>query len=315
MTLPTNLPTNLDTAALRIAARGWPVFPLRPGSKLPAIRDWEHRATTDPERIAAWWSRGPYNIGIACGPAGLVVLDLDAAHGHQPPRGWPEEVTHGRDVLRLLAREAGEPDPVDTYTVATPSGGEHRYFLAPSRETGGPELRNTTGDTGRGLGWHIDTRAAGGSITAAGSVRFIGHDLRRYRATNGRPPAPLPDWLHDALSGPATDPAGRVPMPPRPAKGLPPEGPRLEAYVRAALDGEVDAVTRAEPGTRATTLFRAAAHLGELVGGGALDPATVLTELRRAASSHNGIDGWTDEEARHHITNGLAAGIRHPRAS
>src|SRR5262245_30999328 len=124
MTLPPNLSTHLDTAALRIAARGWPVFPLRPGSKLPAVRDWEHRATTDPEQIAAWWSRGPYNIGIACGPAGLVVLDLDAAHGHQPPRGWPEEVGHGRDVLRLLAREAGEPDPVDTYTVSTPSGGE-----------------------------------------------------------------------------------------------------------------------------------------------------------------------------------------------
>lgn len=316
MTLPTNLPTHLDTAALRIAARGWPVFPLRPGSKLPAIRDWEHRATTDPERIAAWWSRGPYNIGIACGPAGLVVLDLDAAHGHRPPRGWPEEVTHGRDVLRLLAREAGEPDPVDTYTVATPSGGEHRYFLAPPD---GPELRNTTGDTGRGLGWHIDTRAAGGSITAAGSVRFIGRDLRRYRATDGRPPAPLPDWLHDALSGRAATglagPTGTT----RPAgvggsRPLPPAGPRLDAYVRAALDDEAEAVTRAEPGTRATTLFRAAAHLGELVGGGALDPATLVSVLRHAASYHTGVDGWTDQEARHHIANGMAAGIRHPRA-
>lgn len=327
MTLPPNMPTNLDTAALRIAARGWPVFPLRPGSKLPAIRDWEHRATTDPERIAAWWSRGPYNIGIACGPAGLVVLDLDAAHGHQPPRGWPDEVRHGRDVLRLLAREAGEPDPADTYTVATPSGGEHRYFLAPPQ---GPELRNTTGDTGRGLGWHIDTRAAGGSITAAGSLRFIAHELRRYRAVNGRPPAPLPTWLHDALSGRSpgltgptgtTRPAGvggttgEAADERRAARQLPPAGPRLDAYVKAALDDEAGAVTRAEPGTRATTLFRAAAHLGEIVGSGALDPATVVGVLRHAASYHNGVDGWTDQEARHHIANGLAAGLKNPRAS
>jgi bifunctional DNA primase/polymerase-like protein len=323
MTLPPNMSTNLDTAALRIAARGWPVFPLRPGSKLPAIRDWEHRATTDPERIAAWWSRGPYNIGIACGPAGLVVLDLDAAHGHQPPRGWPEEVRHGRDVLRLLAREAGEPDPVDTYTVATPSGGEHRYFLTPPDQ---PELRNTTGDTGRGLGWHIDTRAAGGSITAAGSLRFIGRDLRRYRATRGRPPAPPPTWLYEALSGRSpgltgptgtTRPAGvggATDGPHRTSKPLPPAGRRLEAYVQAALDDEADAVTRAEPGTRATTLFRAAAHLGELVGSGALDPATLVSVLRHAASHHIGVDDWTDQEARHHIANGMAAGIKHPRA-
>jgi hypothetical protein len=334
MTLPS---PNLDTAALRLAARGWPVFPLRPGSKLPAIRDWEHRATTDPERIAAWWSRAPYNIGIACGPAGLVVLDLDAAHGHQPPRGWSGEVRHGRDVLRLLAREAGEPDPVDTYTVTTPSGGEHRYFLTPP---GQPELRNTTGDTGRGLGWHIDTRAAGGSITAAGSIRFIGRELRRYRAVRGRPPAPLPGWLYDALSGRSpglTGPTGTT----RPAgvsdaaasaedgtagggaagggarrtsRPLPPAGPRLDAYVQAALDDEADAVRKAEPGIRATTLFRAAAHLGEIVGSGALDPATVMSVLRHAASYHLGVDGWTDQESRHHIANGMAAGLRHPRA-
>ncbi|MGH3936861.1 MAG: bifunctional DNA primase/polymerase [Pseudonocardiaceae bacterium] len=48
---------------------------------------------------------------------------------------------------------------------ASPSGGQHRYFLAP----GDRELRNTCA----GLGWRIDTRAAGGAIIAAGSVRRI----------------------------------------------------------------------------------------------------------------------------------------------
>jgi hypothetical protein len=315
--------SELLAAALAAARRGWPVLPLRPGSKLPAVRNWERRATTDPDRIAAWWHRTPHNVGIACGPAGLVVLDLDVAHGHRPPPDWSNRgAVHGRDILRLLADDAGQPDPTDTYTVATPTGGEHRYFLAPA----GPALRNTTGDTGRGLGWHLDTRATGGSITAAGSIRLIDGEPRRYRIIRDLPPAPLPTWIHTLLTGTPAPPA--PPGPPGPAESpgslgasgrahrpLPPAGPRLDAYVRAALDGEADAVARAEPGTRATTLFRAAVHLGELVGSGAVDEATVVETLRRGAAYHNGVDEWTDREARHHIGNGLAAGRRHPRAS
>jgi hypothetical protein len=310
--MPTpDLLSDLRRAALAAAGRGWPVFPLRTGSKLPAVRSWERRATTDPDRIAAWWSRTPHNVGIACGPAGLVVLDLDAAHGHRPPPDWSDRgAAHGRDILRLLAHDAGQPDPTGTYTVATPTGGEHRYFLAPA----GPALRNTTGDTGRGLGWHLDTRATGGSITAAGSIRLIAGEPRRYRVVRDLPPAPLPGWIHALLTASPAPPGSPGPAG-RAHRTLPPAGPRLDAYVRAALDGEADAVTRAEPGTRATTLFRAAVHLGELVGSGAVDEATVVETLRRGAAYHNGVDGWTDREARHHIGNGLAAGRRRPRAS
>lgn len=116
-----NLSRTRLAAALAAAARGWPVFPLYPFSKYPAVSDWENRATCDPDELAAWWSAAPYNTGIACGPAGLVVLDLDAAHGHTPPGEWADlGVTHGRDVLRTLADRAGQPDPIDTYTVLTP---------------------------------------------------------------------------------------------------------------------------------------------------------------------------------------------------
>ncbi len=98
----------LLAAALDAAARGWPVIPLRPGTKRPALHGeaacprtgpcvdghlkWERRATTDPDRICAAWSQAPYNIGIATGPAGLVVVDLDMPksttivvdlHGHR----------------------------------------------------------------------------------------------------------------------------------------------------------------------------------------------------------------------------------------
>lgn len=118
-------------AALRAAERGWPVFPVRPYNKHPAVRDWEHRATCDREEIIRWWAAAPYNIGIACRAAGLVVLDLDAGHGHPPPPWADLAVTHGRDVLRILADRAGQPDPVDTYTVATPNG-EHRSRSQPA---------------------------------------------------------------------------------------------------------------------------------------------------------------------------------------
>ena len=67
-------------SALAAADAGWHVFPCAPGSKRPALREnWQDLATTDPGRIRAWWARQPYNIGIACGPSGLVVIDLDVA--------------------------------------------------------------------------------------------------------------------------------------------------------------------------------------------------------------------------------------------
>ncbi|MFI6833712.1 bifunctional DNA primase/polymerase [Kribbella sp. NPDC050241] len=47
------------------------------GSKAPAIEDWPHNATTDAEQITQWWRDAPYNLGVATGPSGLLVIDLD----------------------------------------------------------------------------------------------------------------------------------------------------------------------------------------------------------------------------------------------
>lgn len=98
------------------------MFPLSPRSKVPAVKQWETVATTDPLRLRDWW---PFdarrNVGVACGPAGLVVIDLDETRGRLSDTWGPWGVRHGREVLALLARWAGEPDPVNTYTVLTPS--------------------------------------------------------------------------------------------------------------------------------------------------------------------------------------------------
>jgi Bifunctional DNA primase/polymerase, N-terminal len=45
----------LLSRALRLADRGWYVFPLRPGDKrpLPGFTNWQSRATTDPDQITS----------------------------------------------------------------------------------------------------------------------------------------------------------------------------------------------------------------------------------------------------------------------
>ncbi|MEU4805291.1 bifunctional DNA primase/polymerase [Actinosynnema sp. NPDC023587] len=277
-------------AAIAAVDRNWPVFPLRPFGKVPALKDWDRRATLDLDQVLAWWSHRPYNIGISCRAAGLLVVDLD------------QGVPHGRDVFADLARAHGADDPRDTYTVATPGGGEHRYFRAPETP-----LRNTAGKLGR----HVDTRSAGGYVAARGSLRHTTSGSRLYQVVRDLPVAPAPDWLVAALAPPVPAPRAEPADPPAPLD--PPDPRRVRAYRAAVVDGETGRVRSARPGTRAHVLFTAACRLGELVGAGFLDEHAAREVLLDAAAGHLGVDGWTRREAVHHIGNGLAAGRRRPR--
>ncbi|MFC6094364.1 bifunctional DNA primase/polymerase [Saccharothrix lopnurensis] len=281
----------LMRVALNAARDGHYVLPLWPRSKIAKDKDWQIIATRDPERIRDTWSARPFNIGIACQPSGLYVLDLDDAHGHEPPPRWAG-ARHGRDVLARLADAAGQPYPNRTYTVRTPSGGLHLYFRAPAE----PELRNTIGR----LGWRIDSRGAGGYIVAAGSVGTRGV----YRPMNRAPIAALPQWLIPLL------------LPPEPARALrsastAPRHP--DAYLDAVVTGEADKVRRAAPGQRHDILLRAANKLGRWVGGGELDEHEARAVLHAAATRHNGVEGWSAREAETTINDGLAWGMARPR--
>src|SRR5689334_10476202 len=72
-------------AALALAAAGIPVFPailaMRADGgcdKVPAIKDWQNKASVDPAQIEGWWRTYPHAApGIELGRAGLVVLDGD----------------------------------------------------------------------------------------------------------------------------------------------------------------------------------------------------------------------------------------------
>lgn len=281
----------LRRAALGAAAAGCYIFPVRPGQKVPAIENWEQCATRDQRVLARRWRRVAYNVGIATGPSGLVVIDLDDGRGETAPEPF-SGARNGRDVFVRLAAAAGAAVP-DTLTVATPTGGQHLYFRSPPDV----ELRNTQGR----LGWRIDTRGRGGFVVAAGSVRPEGS----YRVAAAAPVLELPGWLLQALTPPP-----RAVVPP----GPPPRLHHASAYLRAILDGEADAVITAAAGHRHRTLLNAALRLGSLVAGGELSADDVRAVLLAAGIAH--VDGGcdcTEASIRRTVEDGLAFSRQHPR--
>ncbi len=260
------------------------MFPLAPGTKRPAIREWEQRATTNPERIKRCWYEARFGIGIATGPSGLVVLDLDPAATDDGP--------DGAAGLATLAAARGVA-LVPTFTVATPRGGTHLYYRTPP----GVRLRNTAGT----LTPRIDTRAHGGYVVAPGTILPGGG----YELVDDTDPPELPAWLVQALS---ERPSGSLSAPTqRPCTD--PGG-----YVRAAVTGEWDKVRHAPAGRHNAVLCRAAYALGQLVGAGLLDHAAARAELVSAGGFLIGADcACTPGEVTRVIDAGLAAGAANPR--
>lgn len=149
----------LKAAALRLAAMGARVFPLQPGGKLPAVKAWPKWATSDPERIAAIWSKGAFNVGVAMGE-GWVGLDID--------------MKNGANGLASLAELGVE---LQGFVVATPSGGRHVYYH-------GPDVGNSAGRLGAGL----DVRGVHGYLVGPGSVVEAG----AYTLVSDDPPLDVP---------------------------------------------------------------------------------------------------------------------------
>ena len=132
--------------ALAYARHGWPVFPCKPGRKEPDTRHGFKDATTDPERITAWWTAEPgRNVAIATGAPGPDVLDVDVR-----PDG------SGYAAFRRLKR-AGLLEG-SLAIVATPGGGLHAYYSG------------TGQGSGRLPAHHLDFKAAGGYVLAPPSA-------------------------------------------------------------------------------------------------------------------------------------------------
>ncbi|WP_434744816.1 bifunctional DNA primase/polymerase [Streptomyces sp. A-14] len=307
-----------NAVARWLAGAGWPVHPLAPQQKVPpancrACKEdrhapafcpcrkagrWchgFHAATTDPELIDAWWHAGSrFGVGVSCGPANLVVLDVDAHAAQVPDRsrllpGIPiapqvnlSGLATGFDTLALLAALRGKPSPAtDTGTlrVRTPSGGLHIWYRNPHPET---RYRSSTGSSPRtALAWQVDVRSDNGYIVAPATTTTAG-SYQPLGAT--RIPAPLPRWLaaelvrthhvRAAIPRPAASHRRR-----HSAKGA-------ERLLTPLLD-EVSACAATPQGASFTEkLNRAAYTAGGLVQGGHLpeeEAHTLLLEAARAA--------------------------------
>ncbi|MGP1348465.1 MAG: bifunctional DNA primase/polymerase [Stomatobaculum sp.] len=112
---------DLKEQALKYAARGFAVFPLKPRDKRPATHNGFNDATTDTQQVRKWWEENPsYNIGIATGGASknLLVVDLD----EDEAKGC-----HGIEICKEWFRQRGI-DPPMTAVVKTGRGGMHLYY-------------------------------------------------------------------------------------------------------------------------------------------------------------------------------------------
>ena len=152
----------LLAAALHYAAKNWYVHPLhgirddgictcgdascRGPGKHPLTKHGWHDATTDINQIRRWWKRWPWaNIGIATGPSGLVVIDIDVGDGK----------TGEESIAALEARYGAFSE---TLEAISGGGGRHLYYAA-----NGAQVPSKTAAFGLP---DVDTRAMGGTIVA-----------------------------------------------------------------------------------------------------------------------------------------------------
>ncbi|WP_079178756.1 bifunctional DNA primase/polymerase [Streptomyces humi] len=316
------VPGSPSVVARWCAAQGWPVHPLAPGRKTP-VRNCPrcqadrhdpatcpciaagrpchgfHAATTDPALIARWWASSPFpGVGVACGPAGLVVIDIDAHQAPVPDRGQllpgiriPEGVrldglASGFDTLALLAAYRGQTAPAEdehTLRVRTPSGGLHVWYRNPDPSV---RYRCSTGSARHtALAWQVDVRAQGGYIVAPGTRTPQGV----YRAEGTvRRPAVLPEWLGSELrrTGHVSEPRKTdVPASVSPLTEAPTR--RRPVFAEQIVEPLITLIAEcaaAPEGTGFTEkLNRAAYTAGGLVGAGHLDHGTIRDRLVRVA--------------------------------
>ena len=215
---PAGAPLSLVGRALAYAAAGTPVFPCQPGGKSPITAHGFHDATTDPDRIRAWWSLTPLaNIAAPTGHPDFDVLDVDVrADGS----GW---------AAFRQARTAGLLEGW-VRAVRTPSGGLHLHFP-------GTEQRN-----GSVRGQHLDFRGSGGYVLLPPSLVRTADYVGSYEVIAARtdPGRPL-DWA--AVTALLIPTAAAVPAPrgPRPAvRPGPDPTPWLAAHVARQPEGNRD---------------------------------------------------------------------------
>jgi len=256
--------------AAQAVSRGWSVFPCnplgtenpeKPGEfieKMPHLITpgkpykikWGEVATDNMKQVVDWWTYSPEaNIGIACAPSGLMVIDCDQPKRAYQLKDTPWEYLHeslgplvdGADVLREMCRRFGDGYSrlERTYRVCTASMGLHLYLRWPegvqaSQASPVPGLVDVRGNGGQ----------RGGYVLGAGSVTHKGS----YVAENNLPIADAPAWLVELC---------REKPRPKPVK------PLFSQPGHAGYSGLVESVRLAQEGNRNNCLLWAARSMCE----------------------------------------------------
>lgn len=127
---------------------------ISPG-KHPAIDSWQTAASTELTILRDWFAGDRHNIGVVCGPSGIVVIDVDPRNG-------------GNETLATLVADLG-PLPT-TITADSGGGGTHYVFRRP------------TGDLESKLGPGVDLLRDSRQFLVEPSVHPSG-GLYRWRAS------------------------------------------------------------------------------------------------------------------------------------
>jgi len=257
---------SLMHAALNAVGRGFSVFPVAAGDKVPhpmsGYRDavgqyhgWGETATNRSDLVAHFWNYvdPQANIGIACKPSSLLVVDLDVPREPGKLAGTRWEYLHagygdfvtGEALWDEMVYTLGEGDTYadQTYTVRTGSGGIHKYYRW---DPSWPPISQAS--PAKGV---IDVRGNGGQwggyVLAEGSRTGAGQYEALYDAVG---PQPAPVWLRQLVAE----------KPHQPKQGRP-GGFRQPGAI--SWSGLVDSVRQAGVGNRNNALVWAARTMCE----------------------------------------------------
>jgi hypothetical protein len=295
MTAGNVLPTPTSNTPLLDAALEYakhvPVFPVhypvdggcscrRPDcgsvAKHPMTTNGFHNASQDETVIREWWARWPQaNIGMGTGAGpGVAVVDLDNAEAER-------------------AFESLMPPFDATPVVLTGGGGTHFYFSHPGTPVKTrAAIRGVVG---------FDVRGDGGFVVLPPSRHQSGE-----RYTWLTEPKPFARW---SIELEEIQPTVRSTILPPSRHATSTAGGT--AYGLAALEGEVDKVSAALPGTRNDTFNASCFNVGQLVASRDITETFARDVLHGVGLAI----GLGRTEVAKTLESGLNAGMRQPRGN
>jgi hypothetical protein len=260
----------------RYRVMGWPLFPLRPGEKIPATTHGFKDATADRGAWGRWFGVGSAGIGLPTGiVSGVGVVDVDPRNG-------------GDGSLDRLQSEHG-PLP-NTACSLTGGGGRHLLFRVRA------PLKTWKLASG------VDVKLDGGYVVLPPSIHPSGAS---YRWAPGHEPdvaglAPLPAWCARRPRVARVIPEQRAVARPETAG---------ERYFVAVAGRVRDALMQSPEGGRNNCLNSGAFALGQLAHLTSINIEWALLVLRAAAT----VCGLDPREIEPTLQSGFEAGMANPR--